>query len=58
MTDNAAERDPDFLCAFEVGEVKMIGDKPENIDYDLGPSETAAASGEEVSLAQGVVARH
>jgi hypothetical protein len=30
---------PDFWCAFEDGEVKVIGDEPANTDYDPGPSE-------------------
>ena len=32
---------PDFWCAFEEGEVKVIGDEPVNTDYDPGPSEKA-----------------
>jgi hypothetical protein len=32
---------PDFWCAFEDGEVKVIGDEPTNKDYDPGPSEKA-----------------
>jgi glutamate/tyrosine decarboxylase-like PLP-dependent enzyme len=27
---------PDFWCAFEQGEVKVIGDEPANTDYDPG----------------------
>jgi transposase len=30
---------PDFWCAFEVGEVKVIGDEPGNTDSDPDPSE-------------------
>ena len=30
-------KDPDFWCAFEEGEVKVIGDKPANTDCDPGP---------------------
>jgi len=38
---------PDFWCAFEEGEVKVIGDEPGNTDYDPGPSERAVSRGEE-----------
>ena len=31
-------KDPDFWCAFEDGEVKVIGDEPANTDYQPGPS--------------------
>jgi hypothetical protein len=34
-------KDPDFWCAFEEGEVKVIGDEPANTNYDPGPSEKA-----------------
>jgi hypothetical protein len=34
---------PDFWCAFEEGEVTVIGDKPTNTDYDPGPSEKAVS---------------
>jgi len=34
-------KDPDFWCAFEDGEVKVIGDEPANTDYDPDPSEKA-----------------
>ena len=34
---------PDFWCAFEDGEVKVIGDEPANTDYDPGPSEKAVS---------------
>jgi hypothetical protein len=37
---------PDFWCAFEDGKVKVIGDEPENTDYDPGPSERAVSQGE------------
>jgi len=40
-------KDPDFWCAFEDGEVKVIGDEPANTDYDPGPSETAVPQGED-----------
>ena len=36
-------KDPDFWCAFEDGEVKVIGDEPGNTDYDPGPSEKAVS---------------
>ncbi len=36
-------KDPDFWCAFEEGEVSVIGDKPANTDYDPGPSEKAVS---------------
>jgi hypothetical protein len=39
-------KDPDFWCAFEDGEVKVIGDEPANTDYDPGPSEKAVSRGE------------
>ena len=32
---------PDFWCAFEDGEVKVIGDEPSNTDNDPDPSEKA-----------------
>ena len=35
------EKDPDFWCAFEDGEVKVIGDEPANTDSDPDPSEKA-----------------
>jgi hypothetical protein len=31
---------PDFWCAFEDGEVTVIGDEPANTNYDPGPSKT------------------
>ena len=34
-------KDPDFWCAFEDGEVKVIGDEPFNTDCDPDPSEKA-----------------
>jgi hypothetical protein len=37
-------KDPDFWCAFEDGEVVVIGDEPENTIKD--PSETAVSRGE------------
>ena len=38
---------PDFWCAFEDGEVKVIGDEPGNTDYDPGPSEKAIRKAKE-----------
>jgi hypothetical protein len=38
---------PDFWCAFEDGEVKVIGDEPDNTDNDPEPSERAVSRGEE-----------
>ena len=40
-------KDPDFWCAFEEGEVTVIGDEPANTDYHPGPSEKAVSRGEE-----------
>ena len=34
---------PDFWCAFEDGEVKVIGDEPCNTDSDPDPSEKAVS---------------
>jgi hypothetical protein len=34
-------KDPDFWCAFEDGEGKVIGDEPGNTDSDPDPSEKA-----------------
>lgn len=34
-------KDPDFWCAFEGGEVTVIGDEPGNTDSDPDPSEKA-----------------
>ena len=34
---------PDFWCAFEDGEVKVIGDEPGNTDIDPDPSEKAVS---------------
>ena len=39
-------KDPDFWCAFEDDEVKVIGHEPANTDYDPGPSEKAVSYGE------------
>ena len=36
-------KDPDFWCAFEEGEVKVIGDEPANTDCDPDPSEKAVS---------------
>src|SRR3984957_21026475 len=38
-------KDPDFWCAFDDGEVKVIGDEPENTDNDPDPSEKAIPQG-------------
>ena len=44
---------PDFWCAFEDGEVKVIGDEPDNTDYNPNPSEKAVPQGEgETAAAQ------
>jgi hypothetical protein len=46
-------KDPDFWCAFEDGEVKVIGDEPDNTDYDPNPSEKAVPQREgETAAAQ------
>jgi hypothetical protein len=34
---------PDFWCAFEDGEVTVIGDEPGNTDSDPDPSEKAVS---------------
>jgi hypothetical protein len=34
---------PDFWCAFEDGEVTVIGDEPASTDYDPGSSEKAVS---------------
>jgi len=34
---------PDFWCAFDRGEVKVIGDEPGNTDSDPWPSEKAVS---------------
>jgi hypothetical protein len=39
-------KDPDFWCAFDDGEVKVIGDEPGNTDNDPDPSEKAIPQGE------------
>jgi hypothetical protein len=36
-------KDPDFWCAFEDGEVKVIGDEPVNTDSDPDRSEKAVS---------------
>jgi hypothetical protein len=36
-------KDPAFWCAFEAGEVKVIGDEPDNTDKDPDPSEKAVS---------------
>ena len=42
MPGNAGgAKDPDFRYAFEVGEVKVIGDEPGNTGKNPGPSEKA-----------------
>ena len=41
MSGNAGgAKGPDFWCAFEDGEVKVIGDEPGNTDNDPDPSES------------------
>jgi hypothetical protein len=45
------EKDPDFWCAFEDGEVTVIGDEPANTNYDPGPSEKAVSKDEGGKLA-------
>jgi hypothetical protein len=48
MPGNAGgAKGPDFWCAFEDGEVTVIGDEPANTDYDPGPSEKAVPQGED-----------
>ena len=39
-------KDPDFWCAFDDGEVTVIGDEPSNTDSDPDPSEKAVSWGE------------
>ena len=39
----SGEKDPDFWCAFEDGEVKVIGDEPGNTVSDPEPSEKAVS---------------
>jgi hypothetical protein len=39
--NSGGAKGPDFWCAFEDGEVKVIGDEPANTDYDPGLSEKA-----------------
>src|SRR5215472_6609997 len=39
-------KDPNFWCAFEVGEVRVIGDEPGNTRKDPDPSEKAVSQGE------------
>src|SRR5262245_26894841 len=41
---------PDFWCAFEGGEVVVIGDEPENTIKGRAPSETAVSRGEGETL--------
>jgi len=36
-------KDPGFWCAFEDGEVTVIGDEPGNTDSDPDPSEKAVS---------------
>jgi hypothetical protein len=36
-------KDPTFWCAFEAGEVKVIGDEPDNTDSDPDPAEKAVS---------------
>jgi hypothetical protein len=42
---------PDFWCAFEDGEVKVIGDEPDNTNLDPEPSEKAVSKDEGGKLA-------
>ena len=49
--------DPDLWCAFEDGEVKVIGDEPENTEYDPDLSEEAHIAGRRFVTSRGVVAR-
>jgi hypothetical protein len=37
--------DPDFWCAFDDGDVKVIGDEPGNTDNDPDPSDKAIPQG-------------
>ena len=47
MPGNAGgAKGPDFWCAFEDGEVVVIGDEPANTNYDPGSSEKAVSCGE------------
>ena len=47
MPGNAGgAKGPDFWCAFEDGEVVVIGDEPENTIKRQAPSETAVSRGE------------
>ena len=39
----AEQKDPDFWCAFEDGEEKVIGDEPTNTGKDPDPSEKAVS---------------
>src|SRR3977135_3369965 len=39
-------KDPDFWCAFDDGEVKVIGDEPDNTCEYPDPSEKALSQGE------------
>jgi hypothetical protein len=45
--DAGGAKGPDFWCAFEDGEVKVIGDEPGKTDYDPGPSEKAIRKAKE-----------
>jgi len=38
-------KDPDFWCAFDDGEVRVIGDEPGNAWKDPDPSEKALLQG-------------
>jgi hypothetical protein len=47
MPGNAGgAKDADFWCAFEGGEIVVIGDEPENTNQTQAPSETAVSRGE------------
>ena len=59
MSGNAGgAKGPDFWCAFEEGEVEVIGDEPANTDYDPGPSVEAHVARRRCVTAEGVIARH
>jgi hypothetical protein len=49
---------PDFWCAFEDGEVMVIGGEPVNTNYDPGPSEKAVSKGEGGNLPRSLRLRH
>jgi hypothetical protein len=49
---------PDFWCAFEDGEVTVIGDEPVNTNYDPGPSVKAVSKDEGENLPRSLRLRH